>query len=486
MLAAIVAAIAMAGPPAERIDSPAAAVRLALADSLVVQPAYRPFTRYVWVPPWIPDKEAPAPVVAYTLNLAVSRAERIVTPVAINGRLVRVDLWKLAPGDAALAALVTRWEAFAATEPYFLVRAKPGAVPAFGGHVDLAMAVQLQAHTKSAVPIVRADWFHAKTLTTTNGGLYYAFMGIERRPKAGTAQDAFLTGLGVFEGTSRRLNGVLSVAMFRSEVTAKQRRVDLFRGLGGRNGTGLVTITHDVVTGTSDPAKDPILSLVEFQDDAREVIVERNNGLPAFALFDGKGALQDSVPDTIASDHLIPAPHPKVLEPAISCIRCHAPGDGLQPLQNDIRQIARRFRAFDDRASRVSQLETADQLEARYEGDVQTVLFRGRDDYAKAVSSATGGMKPKELAEALSATFARYSYETVGPRQAMAEVGLSFPDDETAAAWMDAEMPVVDAIEDPRIGGLKTGARLPRHVWEAVFADAALRATIATADKKAN
>lgn len=493
----IIVAMALMGPlvAVQEVTRPADAVRLALIDAQNIPEEQRQFTRWVWC-----HNDTPSPpVVAFALNLAVSRSETIVTPTAINGRLVRVDLWRLAPGAAELAALVQRWELLAASEPYFMVRALvPGAagkpartIATFGGHVDLTAGAQLMASSRSSVPIVRADWFVQKVLTTTTGGLYYEFLGVERKPAKGTAQDAFLTKLGVFEATSTRLKGISSAAMFRSGVTSKPRRVDVFRGLAGRSGTGIVSITHDVPDGPIDPASHPVMSLLQLNDAAREIIIERNNGLPAFALFNGKGELQDTVPPDIAADHTIPAPFTRILEPAIGCIRCHGPDSGWKPVRNDLKAMSQiALKAFADARSGKDQRETEDEIKARYNletrglDSLDKALSRARFDYESAVSDATGGMTPKEASQAVADVFTAYRYTAVGPKMAMAEVGMQVADDAAGATWLQGNIRAapLDAgsgeIEDPRIAGLVRGAGLTRADFEAVYADFALRTTI--------
>lgn len=477
---------------ADLVATAAQAVEWAAADILTVPEAYRGSKIYVWIPPH-GDKNWGS-LVNYAMNAAVSKAQVILKPgIAANGNLLRYDLTLLAPEINQLIRLRALWESLATDEPYFHVTAagaKGVRTPSFAPHLPLDAITTLAQNTRSAVPIVRADWFVLKLLSALNGGRYYDFVGFERSPKGRTAKDAVLASLGADESLSGKLGGDQRAAMFRSEVTGKPRLVALFRGVAGRSGTGLATITYDSSDDDVFANQHPILNLLRFKSSASEFIAERPNGLHVFALFDAKGGLQNSVPDNIAADHTIPAPFTRRLEPAIGCIRCHAGSDGLQPIRNDVTALLKRrgqvsLDVFDDVANRkLTTTEVLDRLAGLYAGDdhFQRTLARGRDDYAEAVWRATEGLEPKAMAEGLSALVAGYRYAAVTPARAALELGYRLPDDKADGAELLGRLlpSGPEDFEDPRLGALKSGLPINRLDWEQVYADAARRVKLST------
>lgn len=527
----------------EFAPSPADAVAYALADAAAIPKGDQPFMRYVW----IPDGEKKyVGGVNYTINIAWSRATPLIKCRTIaQNRLVRVDLRALAPRadieSKDYKEIFKLWETLA-FEPYFhIVRTTDDALPtnakliksldddptgsirftlddktwyrsaagktyclvdgqwqtqklqfakkenvaAAGAHVGLDQHVMLQGLLQSNAPIVRYDFFMFKSLQTLNGGIYYDLLGIERNPKGTTAQKAFFAKFGIDEEQVAKLRSDQRVAMFKSRVTGRPRRVDFFRGLGVRpdSGTGLATITFDIAEEDIGAEFDPIRNLLEFKDKAREVIVERANGMHAFALFNNKEELQDSAPDNVVKDHTIPAPYPARLQPAISCLRCHGPFDGWQPAQNDVRLMLNGYlNVFDDLANKKGNVpDTLDRLAGLYAGDLTKALRRGRDDYSDAVYLATGGQSVPEAAAGLSGVFLDYHYTDVDAATAVRELGYKVPADK-AVYYLNVILPplakdiVGIAPEDPILGALKVGLKVQRYQWESVYADAAFRA----------
>lgn len=513
---------------------PADAINMALADINNIPVADRPFQRYVWIPDGGKDKFSQ---VGFTLNCAVSQSANIIMPVlTADGKLVRVDLRPLAADDTYLVKLLGLWEKLSA-EPYFHVNAKesevvpvpsivgdpPGTsrllingtlhfrqsngllfaftdgawvnkrvsqngkdVSAFGSHVDINQAVMLQGLTQSNAPIVRYDWFIVKVLSSLDGGLYYDFINIERNPKGKSAQEAWLESLGLSEKFINNLRSDQRAAIFRSNVTGRPRRIDVFQGSYVRpsSGSGLVTITHDIGEGDVGADTDPIRNLLELKDKAREVIAERRNGMHIFLLFDNKGNLQNSAPDDVVRDHTIPSPHPARVQSAIGCIRCHGPFDGLQPFNNDVQKMLKGYlNIFDDFASKESVPQTLERLAGLYTGDLQKVIRRGRDDYSDAVFLATGGLTVPTVSEGISTTYGNYFFDLVDAQKACLELGYSVPK-EKAIQYLNMLIPPLGIDEtgirpeDPIIGALKAGLSVNRFQWELVYADAAFRSSM--------
>jgi len=520
------------------VSTPANAVAYALADIANVPETDRPFQRYIWIQDAHKDKIA---AIKYMLNEVVSRASVIIYPKVIaKGQLIRVDLRILAPRKNDIAQLLKTWEKFN-LDPYFhIIKLGKDALPADavviksekadppgstrfksgkdtwylspagntyilsggkwskksfkfkdqkisapGAHTGLAQATMLRGLMQTSVPIVSHQYFIVKSTTTLGGGLYYEFIGIERNPDGKTAQEAFLEKLGASEERVAKLRSDQRAALFKSGVSGRPRRIDVFQGEGVRpdSGTGLITITHDIGEDQTDPAQDPIRNLLEFQDKARELIAERPNGLHYYALFDGDGGLQDSAPDDVVKDHTIPAPYPARLQPGISCIRCHGPPEGLQPFKNEVKlMLAGLLDVFDDLSSKNKNIpDTLERLAGLYSGDLAKPIRRGRNDYSDAVFKATGGYSVPKAAQAVSDIYGNYYYKDVDCYTALLELGYDVPKSK-AVAYFNVFIPPLQpdvlgiSPEDPMIGALRVGLKINRYQWEQIYADAAFRA----------
>ena len=521
------------------VPTPADAVALAVADLGKMTQDIRPFQRYIWIPE--PSK-AKIGAISYTLNLACSRASTIIKPAILgNGQLIRCDLRSLAPRDGQLNEMIKLWESFQ-FEPYFHITKSSNSilpvnavtvepvlgdpvgsirfniddqqwmktldntflvwdgndwiitqapiqfsksqVSTYGAHCGLEQSVILQSLTQSNAAIVRYDYFLTKALSTTNGGMYYDFVGIKSNPSGKSAQSAFLESLGANEKLVESLRSDQRAAMFRSNVTGKPRRIDAFYGVGVRpsSGTGLITITYDLSDENVDPRSDPIRNLLDFKDNAREVIAERSNGLHVFALFDNNGGLQDVAPDNIVKDHTVPAPHTARLQPAISCIRCHAASEGFQPFENDVQKmLSGLLDVFGDLDSKSSVPDTLDRLAGLYAGDLSKPLRRARDDYNSAIFRATDGMGATSVGNMVADIYGNYNYNLIDAYTACLELGYDVPEKQ-AHQYLNQLVPPLnrDSIgispEDPIIGALKAGLKVNRYQFEQVYADLAFRA----------
>lgn len=390
------------------------------------------------------------------------------------------------------------------------VKGANGAVAArtFAPHV--ASSSNLIIATGSQVPIVRGDYFVRKSLSTLDGGLYYQIRNITKSPDSKVSDlDHWLQSFaGVTEDDVAKLRSDQKVAMFRSEVTAKPRAVLLFTGAQGRASVnqGLVAITQDMADGDVDPKADPIANLLRHKFEGIEAFAEMQNGMIAFALFtgdlngDGKydpskgeGKLVNSVPDNIAKDHTVPAPHTARLQPAISCIRCHSQKRGTQqpegwlPLKNDVTTLLRsKLDVFGEKSDGFPDFKTLDRLAGLYAGDLTKPLTRARDDLSEAtlrltqIPATDGKSTVSQVHTHLSSYYRKYWFDTVKPVDACVELGFEVSE-ENAVKLLNALLPPLPADEigispeDSRLGALKAGIAINRLQWEQVYADAALR-----------
>lgn len=536
---------------ASRRTQPAHAVAWAATDVMTLPTIARPHQRYFWDPGGDPKN---GQYFAFALNKSVSQSSVPVRPALVAGtgnQLYRVDLRLLAPKPEDYSRLHTILEKMDVTEPYFhiiqtitSVKIKQKIVDVDGEFVLIEVpryqhtdgksythkwvkrnsivskdAVQaavfaihagkekcqiLSAATASNNPIMRMDWFVTKALTTLDGGLYYQFLNVEKNPKNGTAQAAFLAKFGADEELVKKLDATTRGALFRSNVAGgRPRMIEMFYGVATRPaaGSNIVTMTHDIQAGDVDPKTDPIRNLLGFKDRAREIITVRKNGLLAYGLFNAEGGRVDSVPDNIAKDHTIPAPFDARLQPGISCIRCHGPHDGYQPFQNDVRHMlsrlknAPRLNVFDDTGSNTSVSETLDKIAGMYALNEQEPLRIARNQYALAVYRATGGLKVPEAHAGVSKMHGDYYYAGITPQIACRELGFDVSEENSVQLFNQILPPLPPnnlgfSPEDPIIGALRTWT--PKHVisisrfqWEHVYADALTRVLAQQALEKA-
>jgi hypothetical protein len=475
------------------IPTPSSAVGWALSDLATLSSSDRPFQRYLWIPHF-GDKRWQA-AISFTVNTAISHSTVIQHPaICANGWLVRWDLRRLAPSVNQLKRLIEVWDGLAVQDPYFHVSATtigadPKKLPAaiLAPHLKQPEAVALAGLSLSTGAIYRSDWFIAKALTTLNNGAYYDFLQIQRVvEKNRTVQGVFLASQGIFEAQTKELSADQRVGILRSNVTGKPRQVILLFGLN--RGGNLGAITKDIFDEDVTVERNPIRNLLEFSERAREVIVERPNGMLSYTLFNDKGELQNSVPENVAANHLAPAPFTKRLEGALHCIICHSSGDGWQPLQNDVQTLlSSKLDIFTDLADANNTREQIiDKLAGHYSTNVDLPdesLGRARRDYKSAVYKIVGDAYPDTespvvaVSNHISEIYSNYHYTAVNAKQAALELGLNGLD----------ELPIeLNGAIDPMEGALRAGLSINRSDWEHIYPDVALKANLARNKKEAN
>ena len=495
--------------------SPYEACIIAVKDQTKLTPIDAPFQRYFWFP-HDGTRARDNAVFNKIMNEVVSRSGLPVYPMSImDGLLLRYDVRLLAPDEkdfleidrliAELSPFDPYFHSTIAVEQNFKVDGRKQIV---GEENRVTTASPLTGEAGLALlggsgtvgTIYRADWFVAKVSSTLKDGKYYQFAGIETKPSDGTAFEAFLRKIGIDPKLLFNSSGRNSSGMFRSGVTGKPRRIDLFRNtvVPPTAGTGLTAITFDQNDDQQEAARDPIRNLSKFAFAGQEVIAEKPNGLHWFALFDNEGNLVASVPDNIATDALIPNPHTKRLHSMISCVRCHGIGkdDGWKPFTNEVQILLSGDGpdVLDDLSSAKSIPATLLDLAQRYRGRPETPLILARNTYSDMVFRLTKGMSVAQAAEGIGEVYKRYYYDMVNPQVAAAELGYLVTEDEPVEGAPPHRLyprsveilkillpplpPADDGIspEDPMIAALKRGLAINRNQWEEVFTDAALRA----------
>jgi hypothetical protein len=524
----------LVGPVQPKILTPAEAQTLALADLQRLPAGLQETARYVWIQN-DPSVERVKSVTA-TLN-RISRASMPFRPVVLaENRLVRFDLSQLTfDVDAELAEMAGVWESLRfdpafnllltpdalkivlsvpeAQQPQAMLRdgkefrtarlsslAVQDVVRIPAQHCDLKVALGLFVGAQTAAPVVEADYFEFRALSSIRdkgpyatiwGGLYYDFRGIRKSKAKGKSDlDLYLEQLGA---TGKRL-AEQRIGMFRSNVTGKPRAVEFLPATNRRVGDGpsAVSITSDVKDQSIDLTQHAMLVLqkTSLRPDAHEVIAIGANGFNEYSLFNGQGERQDEVPPDVAADSTIPNPFPKRLQAAISCIRCHeaAGDDGWKPAKNDVTTLAQK--GFP--GVLLNQTASARELQkliADYRGEPSKFLTVARNSLQAATLEATAAWDKgpltgvvKSAGKRVEADYARYWYAPVDAESALKSLGRKVPADKAVATLAELMAPAPELAAfgleqtDTRIAALTHGLAVNRIDFELVRAFMQFRA----------
>lgn len=441
------------------------------------------------------------------INSSLSKSNLIVYPrIVVPNKLLAIDLSSLATDPQDFAILLANVESLALDEPYFHrtfavdVEHRPITCPKFLYHgkwftshrlvvpaEHLGLGKQLFSVTGRINPIMRADQFVVKVMSTTQGGRYYDFRGLAKD----TTLKGYLASRGANEALVESLDSDSRVAIVRSQVSGKPRRVDFFYAVGLRptSGIPLVAITRDVSDESLSPDFDPFYNLLNFKFNASEVFTHLSNGLLEYTLFNNKGQIVKEVPPDIAVDHEIPKPHTQRLEPAISCIRCHwkKTHDGWRLLTSDIQSLLRtkqdgtRIDVLSDISTNTNQQDVLRRLAGLYSGDYKEPFRLVRNTLSNVVFSNTH-KTIEDLGKAYTQLWLDYKYSLVTPKIACNELGSSLKDDTKALETLNRLLPPLPelqpnlSLEDSVVALLKAGIGVNRFQWERVYVDLQLRA----------
>ncbi len=264
-------------------------------------------------------------------------------------------------------------------------------------------STELATLTQSNCPIVRADWFFYWTAIPfeRNGSGYYDFLAIKKR-------DDIFDVVGIDIVKVKKAKQEIAAIIAESGVTLNARQIFRF-------GNRAYWTSLDAAQGKGKSNAVRLLD-GDFKHDAEEIYFFLPNGLFGTAASNVKGELQNSVPDTIASDGASTSNDRKIY-PGLSCIRCHV--EGLRPLAD----WGRKFYTPDTplqspdyaKLRRLRQLYLRP-LEDDYEDDNRIyarTLFR------------LNGWKPADAARAYAEAWHKYLETPLSGEQLAAELGVT-------------------------------------------------------------
>lgn len=377
--------------------------------------------------------------------------------------------------------------------------------------------VRLIAATGSGIPVMELkEWVGtAFNSITTTGGQYYQQAGIRKSadPKL-TDFEQWLLDIGASIEIVEKLNAKTKALMLRSQVTEKTRIPVFFYALSKRPelGPSLVFLTFDVSQKNFDENKDPLNSIVSFDDRKNpkfagiEAMVFLANGMIQYTAFNNLLQLVEEVPVDIAHDKEAPSHSGNnAIFSGLSCMRCHDKFEntnGFRTIVND----ALRLKQSAEVGGILAELsignaagnEDIDQILSEFGGDPDKVIGPARLMFYETVFAITK-KTPYEMSKALSHSFSEYMDGSVTPELAARDLGWIVKEGHGSAAIQEL-LPLVvqdDGIvvagqvirgfrENSAVQWLKIGATVHAQQWRLYRRQAMLRTLFVEEELKKN
>ena len=403
----------LANEPA--LTTPASLQAAALADLATLSPDDRLYTRYLSLFPLPITKRAELEV-ALAFWLASLNNRRANPPLVwvANGQL-----WRLALDAYDFSA--EAWEALGNADPYFKYTVQDGATVT-RGWLDPAVVKTLYEMTNSYSPVVRADFFLAKTSLEVGGRNPFLTGFYSKFARLPDTEAKLFQGLGLDEKlvakeSLDRGDGVQDsiVALHNREL---QRRPTLF---------GFLWRSLDV---DEDFSVDGSKSITErfkgtIKRAGSEHIFTGKNGMHRYYLANADGKQVAEVPSKIAQ-HRGNANDSTVFTP-LSCIECHTSSSGIIPFRGVVKDVALNERTglavitqgdYDPKERK----EIVRSLNDYYADSLKADVNSDQLAYEAAVKSATGKTTLQAQTAYLSVVHG-YLYGRVGLSEFAAETG---------------------------------------------------------------
>lgn len=347
-----------------------------------------------------------------------------------------------------------------------LVEARDIKIAAFLPAPELA---ELATILGTRAPLVRVDWFFYRSAISLNraGDGYYDFLGVKNR------DDAYkLAGLDLKQ--IARLRADMAAMIAESDVAVNRNRqvwwVKTYAGSWWQ--------TFDI---DSDPVKKKnllrllgtALDRVDFDHQAEEIYFTSPNGLWFLLACNNQGVLQQTVPDSIASDDQTTSKDARI-HVGMSCYRCHA--EGLRPLEDWGRET---YRQAED-AVKTGQVllgspdpKKLARLKQLYLSDLPDRLETDQLAYAKRLKKLNG-LTPQQVASGVRQVWRRYADTPLYLADVARELGTTPEFWEKALSRHVAGRSARGELADPLLAGLlprkgRKAKRLLRPQLEELF-----------------
>ncbi len=323
---------------------------------------------------------------------------------------------------------------------------------------DLAQLLQ------SSVPVIRTDWFFYRTSVSFRGkgDGYYDFLELKSR------DDAYkLAALDL--DIVKRLRFDMAAMIAESDVAVNRNRQVWWL----KTYIGSYWVTLDV---NSDPVgKKNLIRLtgeavnkVDFDHDAEEAYFHLPNGLWGTIANDNKGVLQNTVPDTIASDDRTTSRDHRI-HAGLSCFRCH--DEGLKPIDD---WAKRAFRKVED-PKREGQLALFSKdpkkqlrLQQLYLSDMPEQLKLDQTLYAMKLKKLNG-LTPQQNAQGVRDVWRQHADTSLALEDQARELGVTADKWKKALEDYGASRTVAGEASDPVLLGSLKGLKINRPQFEELY-----------------
>lgn len=405
------------------LPSPASEARAAALDLYALPAADRPYVRYLTTYAVAPEARADAVKVQRFWVNSLSVRKRLAFPVAVGETLYRLDL-----RDYGWTA--DAWDKLAAKDVYFR---QPW--------VDANSAEVLAYYSGSAYPLLRADFFVARTSIEPD---YSRFLGL------GGSVEAVKKQFGVQEADVKKLYLNSGGAVLQSIVAIHNRQLERYPTITGyfwesRDTKGNAG-RQNVISGGDN--------LFAIKPDGGEFIWSLPNGLQGYYLANGDGKQVAEVPPDIARDTITAFASKSVVN-ARSCVVCH--DAGLRPFNDVVSRLVKgdKLKLVDPDKERVIRLEEF------YLTQLAKRIDRDSEQYADAVE-ACNGLKTQPNAKAFESLIYGYFEARVDLAAAARELGI----EKIEAALQRSLNGTLTAI--------LAGESVARDAWEEAYHEAAI------------
>lgn len=419
--------------------SPASVIDAAVLALARVPPADRQYTRYLALWPGEGDEQQLA-VMRFWLNSLTMR-RKVVEIAATPEGLLQIDL-------RAMGWKAEVWEQIAKADPYFAVSVIDGKGVINRGWIDPTSYIALSKDTHSFLPVLRADWFLARTSLDRGGqgfkaGFYSDVLGLPKTEKE------LFDLLGSKEQLGQQYLG-RGGAVLQSEVALHNRELQLFPSLIGRDHAYL---WRSLDTQDESKGKSVLEEFVgTIQADGKEFVFSLPNGLQGYYLSDGKGNQAAEVPTSIAQDRAAVG-DVTVLTPR-RCVTCHP--RGVRHFNDRVAELALSPKVGlaviskgkkDDRQREL--------LEDYYLSDLGRTIAAHQTAFDAAVLAACG-LPAEKVSAAYGGEFDRYFWGRIDRATAIRETGI--PEDEIDD-WLKRS-------GNPHALNIMEGGSTGRETWE--------------------